>query len=367
MVAGATTSAVQMAQAAALLPPTTIVVTSTRAVTGIWLEAARRLDVMAVSWSPDTASGVTLVVVDVGVLVRRCAAFRLWTRARDAHGKTARLVIDEAHQTPLWSLFRQDNAGLAESLADFPAPIILLSGTIPQTLEPCLRTCLGCGATRPSADLRAPTTRRADLRYLLEELLALGLLCGSLEGRGGHGVRLGGSAPNWRDAAVRQRLHSAFVGRVGKQATGLRTVFGSVQGRCGLVGLFFQTLEAVNAVTDEIEALLDLVDDAAEGVSVMRYTSESNDREAVLDALTRAGPRSWILDAVGTPGLATGTECAGMALSFHLGGRHFLDFLQASGRTYREGATVGVLEGPPVTSVGETIVWMPRGTPLCSK
>jgi len=133
------------------------------------------------------------------------------------------------------------------------------------------------------------------------------------------------------------------------------------------VGLFFQTLEAVNAVTDEIEALLDLVDDAAEGVSVMRYTSESNDREAVLDALTRAGPRSWILDAVGTPGLATGTECAGMALSFHLGGRHFLDFLQASGRTYREGATVGVLEGPPVTSVGETIVWMPRGTPLCSK
>jgi len=132
---GAAASAPQMAQAAALLPPTIIVVTSTRAVTGNWIEAARRLDVTAAYWSPDTASGVTLVVVDVGVLVRRGAAFRLWTSARDAHGRLARLVIAEAHQSPLWSVFRRDNAGLAESLASFPAPIILLSGTIGGVLQ----------------------------------------------------------------------------------------------------------------------------------------------------------------------------------------------------------------------------------------
>ena len=136
---------------------------------------------------------------------------------------------------------------------------------------------------------------------------------------------------------------------------------GSVHGRSGLVGVFCQTLEAVNAVADEIKALLDVVDDAAADVSVVRYTSDSNDREAVLDALTRAEPRSGILVAVGTPGLATGTDCAGMGLSFHLGGRHLLDFLQASGRTNREGATVGVPQGPPVTSVGEVVVWNPPG------
>jgi len=132
---GAAASAAQMSQAAALLPPTIIVVMSTRAITGNGLEAARRLDVTAAYWSPDTAAGVTLVVVYVGVLVRRGAAFRLCTSARDAHGRLARLVIAEAHQSPLWSVSRRDNAGLAERLAAFPTPIILLSGTISRALH----------------------------------------------------------------------------------------------------------------------------------------------------------------------------------------------------------------------------------------
>ena len=361
--AGVAASAAQMAQVPALLPPTTIVVTSTRAVTRNWLAAARRLDITAAYWSPATASGVTVDVVDVGVVFRQCAAFRLWVSTRDAHGRLARLFIDEAHQIPLWSNFRQDNAGLAQALAGFPAPVILLSGTIPPALEPCLRSWVGCDATRPCAVLRGATTRRADLRYLIEEGPSKELLCGgSGGGRDGRQERVGGvTAPNWRDAAVRQRLHSAFAGRVCTRATELRTAAGSVRGRSGLVGVFCQTLEAVEAVADEIKALLELVDGAAADITVLRYTSESLDRETVLDAMTSSEPRAGILVAVGTPGLATRTDCAGMALSFHLGGRHLLDFLQASGRTNREGATIWVPGGPPVTTVGEVIVWNPPG------
>ena len=374
-------------------PPVTVVLTMTRAVTSTITEAATALGVTVASWPRGaTATDAAMVVMDLCTAVANEPAFRAWLMRLSAAGRLARVVIDEAHLAVLWVTFRPHLLHVRRLLAGLPCVLLLLTATAPPRFMNSLVGAVNVDPSRPFAVIRSPSTRRRNLRYLVE------------------GVP--GNVPYVQGSRNRE-LHDAIAARVMREVAHLqqRAADDGVAGKALVLGVFCETVAEVDGVAQQLHAALDrrgafdtvvlkfhsqliagwmrvrqggedgdasdneddgpdrggAADDSSgpspprpppavqPSISVrrLRASSASSSRSATTGASREqeslsatmsaaavvaaevANPTVRVVLVVGSPAVSTGTDFPAMPWALYLGARNMLALAQATGRLGR--------------------------------
>ena len=226
---------------AAWYPPVTIVLTPTRAVTANTVEAATAAGLTVGEWPRGCDAGdASLFVMDICMIVQHAAVFLDLVRRLSLAGRLARIVIDEVHLVLLWSTFRDALAHVRAVLADLPCPLLQLTATLPRRWLNAVLAGVGLTSSRPWSFIGPPSTRRENIRYLVEAVP--------------DGVRF------YRNPAAsvvgNRPLHAAVASRVLQQAGLMRSATGDRHGRSVVMDVFCKTVAEVDGIAAELAACL---------------------------------------------------------------------------------------------------------------
>lgn len=223
------------ATAAQLLPVVTIVLSPTRAVSPTLAEAAKALGLIVTVWRRgglDCPASVSLIIVDMSTAVVDAADLTAYLDILNGQSRLARVVVDEVHLVSLWSSFRHHLLHLRSLLSDLPCQLLLLTATAPVELVPTLIASVSLSTSRPFWVLRPVSTRRTNIRYIVEQCLKPYEL-----------------SP---DPEANTPLHTAIAARILTQVDALRNAAGDRQGRSAIFGCVYETVREVDGIADRL-------------------------------------------------------------------------------------------------------------------